>query len=130
MSELTSKEKLIVAVSGGRDYKDDAKIDGVLTKLHRERGIELLIEGGCPVGDGGADERSRKWAKRNEVNCISVPPKSKLFGWPSCGPRRNQEMGSMKPEVWVLFPGGKGTASARECALACGAELIEVGYDD
>jgi hypothetical protein len=122
--------RLIVAVSGGRDYADAAKVDSVLGKLHKERGIELIIEGACPVGHGGADELSRKWAKKNEVNSLSVPAKSKLFGWPSCGPQRNQEVARLKPDVWVLFPGGRGTASAKECATQCGAEVIEVSYDD
>jgi hypothetical protein len=120
----------IVAVSGGRDYTDDAKLNFVLSEIHRLVGIELLIEGGCPAGDGGADERARKWAKKNEVNCLSVPPKAKKHRWPAAGPIRNAEVGSMKPNVWVLFPGGRGTDSARRVAAEHGIRTIEVGYSD
>lgn len=130
MTKELLSEGLIVAVSGGRDYRDDAKIASVLGRLHKERGIQLLIEGECPVGDGGADERARKWAKKNEVNYMGIPPKAKKYGWPAAGPARNQEMASCKPDVWVLFPGGRGTASAKQCAVACGAEIIEVSYGE
>lgn len=125
-------EQLIVAVSGGRDYTDANKVNEVLGKLHRERGIELIIEGGCPVkrNGGGADGLARKWAEANEVNCLTIPPKSKRFGWPSCGPIRNQEMCRMKPELWVLFPGGRGTASAAEVAEQAGIKTLVVTYGD
>lgn len=116
--------KLIVAVSGGRDYADAKRVDEVLSYIHQNRGITLLIEGACPVG--GADELARLWAKLNEVNCLSVPPKAKQFNWPACGPRRNAEMADWNPNIWVLFPGGKGTASAKKCAVACTAEIVEV----
>lgn len=124
------REGLIVAVSGGRDYSDVAKVKSVLDKILKERGICLLIEGECPVGDGGADELARLWAKKNQVNYLGVPPKVKKYGWPSAGPRRNREMAELKPELWVLFPGDKGTANARENALAIGCEILEVTYGD
>lgn len=119
----------VVAVSGGRDYKSDTFINHTLDFVNEHVGIRLLIEGGCPVGDGGADERARKWAKRNEVNCLSVPAKSKQYGWPACGPKRNHEIGEMKPELWVLFPGGKGTLSARKVAEEKGIARIEIANE-
>jgi hypothetical protein len=129
---VTEEPQLIVAVSGGRDYTDAGKVNEVLGKLHSERGIALIIEGGCPVkrNGGGADGLARKWAEANEVNCLTIPPKSKRFGWPSCGPIRNQEMSRMKPELWVLFPGGRGTASAAEVAQQAGIETLVVKYGD
>jgi hypothetical protein len=133
MSESISLEpQLIVAVSGGRDYTDANKVNEVLGKLHRERGIALIIEGGCPMkrNGGGADGLARKWAEANEVNCLTIPPKSKRFGWPACGPIRNQEMSRMRPELWVLFPGGRGTASAAEVAQQSGIETLVVKYGD
>jgi hypothetical protein len=113
-------------VSGGRDYTDDATLNGVLDRIHAKQPITLLIEGGCPVGDGGADERARKWAKRNEVNCLSVPAKVKKHRWPAAGPRRNDEMAGFGADLWVLFPGGRGTASAKETARLFGIKIHEV----
>ena len=120
----------IVAASGGRNYTDDRRIAGVLGRIHERLGIELLIEGACPVGDGGSDSRCRAWAIKHEINCLSVPPKVKKHHWPAAGPRRNQEMGEMTPSVWVLFPGGRGTANAREVAERLEIPIVEVGYDD
>jgi hypothetical protein len=127
-----TSEQLIVAVSGGRDYTDANKVNEVLSKIHRERGIELIVEGGCPVkrNGGGADGLARKWAEANEVNCLTIPPKSKRFGWPACGPIRNQEISRCKIELWVLFPGGRGTASAAEVAKQAGIETLVVTYGD
>lgn len=129
---MSNEPQLIVAVSGGRDYTDASKVNDVLSQLHRERPIALIIEGGCPVkrNGGGADGLARKWAEVNEVNCLTIPPKSRRFGWPACGPLRNQEMGRMKPELWVLFPGGRGTASALEVATEAGIETLVVNYGD
>lgn len=124
--------KLVVAVSGGRDYTDARKLNAVLDKLHTEQGIELLIEGGCPVkrNDGGADGLARKWAEANEVNCLTIPPKSRIYGWPSCGPIRNAEIARCKPDKWVLTPGGKGTLSAASEAEKAGIEIVRVSYGD
>jgi hypothetical protein len=120
------EDGIIVAVSGGRDYGDRDKVYSVLDGLHKRRTIVLLIQGQCYKG--GADKLSEDWAQSREVNCMSVPAKTKKFGFRAAGPIRNKEIGSMKPCVWVLFPGGNGTASAKQCAEDCGAELIEVTY--
>lgn len=127
---------VVCAVSGGRDYTDDKRLIATLDFIHKTVGIELLLEGGCHVGDGGADERARKWAKKAEVNCLSVPAKSKRNGWPSAGPKRNAEMAYLMGErkkvgndaLWVFFPGGKGTASAKNIAAENGITRYVVGY--
>lgn len=116
----------VVAVSGGRDFKDTARVWSVLDEIHAEREITLLIEGECPAGDGGADERSRTWAKARQVNYMGIPPKQKKYGWPKCGPMRNEEMGQFSPHLWVLFPGGRGTDSARRIAAQLGIKQHEV----
>jgi hypothetical protein len=121
---------ILLAVSGGRDYTDATKVDHVLGTIHKTVGIELLIQGECHVGHGGLDELSRKWAKKNEVNCMSVPAKSRKYSWPAAGPMRNNEMAAMKPCAWALFPGGKGTDSARRIAQEKGIRIIEVSYVD
>lgn len=115
---------LIVAVSGGRDYTDTKKVWATLDQLHKERGVELLIQGQCYKG--GADDLAAKWAQANCINCLSVPAKVKQHGFNAAGPIRNREIASMKPNVWVLFPGGAGTASARREAQNAGIEIFEV----
>lgn len=117
---------IVVAVSGGRDYSDARHVDAVLGTIHRLWDIRLLIEGECPVRRGGLDELARLWAKRNEVNCLCIPPKAAKFGWPAAGPLRNSEIGSWMPHAWILFPGGAGTFNAGEIAHKRGIRCIEV----
>lgn len=117
---------ITVAVSGRRDYTDARRVDEIMGEIHRIVGIGLVIQGECPVLEGGLDELSRRWAKRNEINCLSVPPKVRKHGWPSAGPIRNREMGALKPHLWVLFPGGAGTDSARQVACSMRIKRIEV----
>lgn len=124
----TVTQGVIVAVSGGRDYGDRDKVYSVLDGIHKARTIELLIQGQCYKG--GADRLAEDWAQSREVNCMSIPAKTKKHGFKSAGPIRNEEIGSCKPCIWVLFPGGAGTASAKRCAEACGAEIIEVTYGE
>lgn len=119
---------ILVAVSGGRDYTDREKVFRTLDELHAKRPVELIIQGQCYKG--GADKLAADWAQSHEINCLAIPAKTKKYGFKSAGPIRNEEIGSAKPCVWVLFPGGAGTASAKRCAEACGSEIIEVGYDD
>lgn len=110
----------VVAVSGGRHYSNKRRVFDVLDEIHAEDPISLLIEGECP--DGGADELARQWAKSREVNYKGVPPKVQKYGWPAAGPLRNREMGEMRPNLWVLFPGGRGTNSAKGIAEELGIE--------
>lgn len=122
----------ILAVSGGRDYNDVRTLSNVLDSVHAIYKIRLLIQGECHVGNGGADEMTRLWAKARQINCLSVPAKSNLFGWPAAGPKRNEEMADfcfpdfrISPEYWLLFPGGRGTESARNIAKANAIEVLE-----
>lgn len=117
---------IVVAVSGGRYYHDTEHVDDVLGTVHRIWTIKLLIEGACPVARGGLDELARVWAKRNEVNSLSVPPKAKKYGWPDAGPLRNGEMATMYPHVWLLFPGGDGTRNAGYAARCMNIPCVEV----
>ena len=119
------KRGLIVAVSGGRYFEDAKMVARTLGKIRDERGIRLLIEGGCNVWHGGADELCRKWAKDAQINCLSVPAKWREHGTPEAGPIRNREIASFKPSLWVFFPGGRGTKDARSVAEMFGIEIVD-----
>lgn len=128
---------LTVAVSGSRSYADIARVAAVLDDVQKQRGIKLLIEGACPFKnsdlggiDGGLDEIARLWAKKNEVNSLSLPPKSKRIPWPGCGPARNREIAHFQPQVWILFPGASGTQNAREMAMEFKVTRLEVTSDE
>jgi hypothetical protein len=92
-----------------------------LSRLHAQRRIALIIQGQCVKG--GADKLAAMWAEVNEVNCLSVPAKWKTLNNKQAGKLRNREMGLLdvdmlrpKIDVWILFPGGGGTADAARVA--------------
>lgn len=113
---------IIVAVSGGRDYADRGALWRALDQLNERARIGLVIQGECTTG--GADELARLWAKARDVNCLSVP--AKWRHGPGAGPIRNHAIGVMRPDVWLLAPGGKGTASARSVAIRNKIKRIEL----
>jgi hypothetical protein len=122
----------IIAVSGGREYNDANTLFNVMDSVHAIYKISLVIQGECHVGHGGADNMTRLWAKSRQINCLSVPAKSNKHGWPAAGPKRNEEMADLcfpdfrlSPDYWLLFPGGRGTESARNIAKANAVEVLE-----
>lgn len=95
-----------VLVCGGRYFKHQAIVDDTLDKLHRQVGIECIIEG----GDDGADLCAWKWALGRRVYEERYEADWKGHG-KAAGPRRNARMLSeSKPDLVVAFPGGNGTA--------------------
>ncbi len=122
----------IIAVSGGRDYNDAHTLSNVMDSVHAIYNLWLVIQGECHVGNGGADNMVRLWAKAREINCLSIPAKPNKYGWPAAGPKRNEEMADLcfpdfrlSPDYWLLFPGGRGTKSAENIARANGIEVLE-----
>ena len=95
---------MIVLVCGGRNYANQSKVHGYLSRLHREKKIEAIVQGGAT----GADNHARQWAKFNNVKVITYFP-----DWdkgPYAGFLRNQMMLEEEcPDLVVAFPGGHGT---------------------
>jgi len=130
---------LRVLVCGGRDYRDLEKVREVLDGIHAERGIALIIEGGQRTYErardhdslvGGADGLAWRWAK-----CRGVPCVTEAANWRrrdgsidyGAGPARNTLMLERhRPDVGVVFPGGRGTADMRGKLAAAKVEIIDV----
>lgn len=92
-------------VCGGRDYSDRAELYAVLDRVHRERGVDLLIAGGAP----GADSLAEQWADNRGVPKAIEPALWQKHG-KAAGPIRNQLMlDKHLPTGAVAFPGGNGT---------------------
>ena len=111
-----------VLVCGGRKYNNEIRLYSVLGKMHRERGIEAVINGAAP----GADTLAVKWAIANGINTITYAAEWDKHGR-AAGPKRNQAMlEGEKPDSVVAFPGGRGTADMVRRARAAGITVVEI----
>ena len=113
-----------VLVCGGRSYRDIVRVFSVLDKLHREAGIECLIQGGAK----GADRLAYEWAGQS-----SVPTETYEADWENqgsfAGPARNKRMlDEGKPDLVIAFPGGRGTADMVRKARRAGVEVVEISH--
>ncbi|MBY3434852.1 DUF2493 domain-containing protein [Rhizobium laguerreae] len=127
-----------LVVTGGRDYRDTARVFSALDELHERRPITLLIEGEAD----GLDKRARVWAIRNGVPVQPCPApwddidhpdavvRYSRSGKPydvTAGTRRNQGMiDEWQPDFGLVFPGGVGTADMRRRLVAAGIPFEEV----
>jgi len=111
-----------VIVCGGRKYNNATRLYSILGKLHRERGVDVVIQGGA----SGADELAAKWAAANGVNTITYAAEWDKHGR-AAGPKRNQAMlEKEKPDGVVAFPGGSGTADMIRRAEAAGVPVWRI----
>lgn len=107
-----------VVVTGGRNYRDAARVAEVLSKLP----ITRLSQGGAR----GADTLAILWAIRNQIEFRTY-----VAAWAkegkAAGHLRNQRMLDAElPDLVVAFPGGRGTADCVRRAKAMGIEVLEV----
>lgn len=111
-----------VLVCGGRAYEEREHLFVTLDRLHRARGITLVIAGGAR----GADTLAEEWAKDRSVPHQIFHAEWDTLGRPA-GPIRNQRMlDEGKPDLVVAFPGGKGTADMVRRAYEAGVRVMEV----
>jgi len=111
-----------VAVSGGRDYQDQDEVFLVLDALHGLRRISHLILGGAV----GVDSHAQCWAIERRVSHTVYY--ADWDGWGNqAGPLRNRKMIiEGKPDICVLFSGGRGTGNMRKQCRKFGIEIIEI----
>lgn len=114
---------LRVLVCGGRDYCDQARIYTALDRLHSERGVALIIEGGAR----GADRIARSWAQARGIPYKTFDAAWKRLG-NAAGPVRNQQMlDEGGPDAVVAFPGGSGTADMVDRSIRAGLKVWHPG---
>lgn len=112
-----------VLVCGGRDFADEKLLNYTLDKIHVDRMITKVIEGGAR----GADTLARLWVSRTPgIDIQTVKAQWEKFG-KAAGAIRNREMlYGCNPQLVVAFPGGRGTADMVRIARAAGVEVLEV----
>ena len=109
-------------ICGGRDFKDEDAAFVFLDRLHAERPVTLVIEGGAR----GGDAIGRAWAMARGIEVVTYFADWSLQGR-KAGPLRNIRMlEDGKPTLVVALPGGKGTAHMISIARDAGIEVIEM----
>lgn len=111
-----SDDGLSLLVCGGRAYSDRNELSAALTRIHRRRGIVVVIHGGA----SGADALAKEWAQRHGINTIGYPADWAKHG-KAAGPIRNAFMlEHAKPDAVMAFDGGRGTADMVKRAKGAG----------
>jgi hypothetical protein len=118
----------VVAVTGGRFYNNRGHIYQVLTDLHQQQPITLLVHGACHVNNRlNADFLAEDWACFTQIPYLGIPANSNHFGWPMAGPTRNAAMlHDYGVDTLVAFPGGSGTNGCVNIARAMNREAGHV----
>lgn len=127
-----------IAVTGGRNYHDRARVEETLNRIHAATPLDVLIHGDA----SGADSLARDWAVRNGVRHDPYPaawddldavpcrikigrnrrPYNALAGF-----NRNIRMLLQgAPELLVAFSGGAGTQHMRAQALRRDIAVLDV----
>ena len=119
-----SKPKRVL-VCGGRDCTDQDFVWGELDKLHTFFGFKFVIEGGAR----GVDSLAGGWATQRGLINLKFPAEWERLGR-GAGHARNKEMlVKGKPDMVIVFPGGKGTNNMRETALKHGVPVLRFCLD-
>lgn len=114
---------MILLVCGGRDYKDQDRMNKVLSKIKKDWKEIEIIHGGA----SGADSLADDWARVHKVKRTPYYAKWKTHG-KSADPIRNKQMlEDGKPDIVVAFPGGKGTENIIAIAEKAGVPVIKIG---
>ena len=111
----------LVAVTGGKDYQDHAKIWATLDKVLKKHPDMVLIHGGAP----GAERIAAQWAEARERPQIVFKPdwnahkKAAPF-------RRNDKILDLLPAGVVAFPGSGISENLTDKAEQMGIPVMRV----
>jgi hypothetical protein len=109
-------------VCGGRDYDNASFLFAALDAINTlDGGVDCVIHGGAR----GADRLAGDWADYHHIPQRAFTAQWVKYGR-AAGPRRNQEMLDQgKPDVVIVFPGGRGTVDMVRRARVAGVRVIE-----
>lgn len=114
----------IIAVTGGRDFDDDAFVNRKLDELDKMISIDAILSGHC---QSGADHWAERWVLHRRKDLILFPANWGGRGNPA-GPHRNRMMlnvlKALEPRpLLIAFPGGQGTADCVGYAHLVGVDV-------
>lgn len=111
---------LRVLVCGDRNFSDTEYLYEILDECHKNRLIDVIIEGDAR----GADRIAGYWAKKNKIDLRIFPADWAKYG-KAAGPIRNKQMlDEGKPDLVIAFlaPNSIGTANMLAQAQKAGVE--------
>lgn len=116
-----------IAVSGGRDFKDETFVRKSLDLFRRYLASSGVEKFELAHGDAkGVDYFAKQWALSEAIEQVPFPSRWLEHGR-SAGPVRNREMLTSGVSCLVAFPGGKGTENAVSTAKSLGIKVYRVG---
>jgi hypothetical protein len=110
-------------ISGGRQYRFNQSGQEYLNKLYFTHQFSSLVNGKAK----GVDEAAEKWANLKEI-----PVQPFYADWNKHGKKagilRNQQMVDQltKSDLFIAFPGGRGTDDAFRRAEKAGVQIIDL----
>lgn len=107
-------------VCGGRHYVNGVHVRATLDRLHAERPITVVVNGGAD----GADRLARQWADGAQIQVHTYRANWQKLG-KAAGPERNLRMlRESKPDLVVAFPGGRGTVNMLDLTRRAGVRYL------
>jgi YspA, cpYpsA-related SLOG family len=114
---VMNDDPVIALFCGSREWSDRQSIRADLRSLPQG---SVVVEGGAR----GADRIARDEARSLGIHVATVPALWRRFGR-SAGPRRNQAMLRLRPDVVHAYPlGGRGTAHMIDAAERAAIEVM------
>ena len=112
-----------VLIAGGRDFNNEEEMWAALSGLSSTT-TTAVISGGAR----GADRLGEGWAKARGIPVERYPALWEEHG-KAAGHIRNQLMlDDGKPDLVVVFPGGKGSTSMVQKARKAGVDTVTPGW--
>lgn len=119
-----------VLAYGGRNWRNQVRMNIELDRLHAVLDFDVLINGGQVSRDRakdelyGADWEAAVWASSRGVRVIYFYANWRGEG-DAAGPIRNRRMyHEGRPDLGVEFPGGKGTKSMHGILVRGGVPIV------
>ena len=110
-------------ICGGRHFADHAMFRNAMSDLIRSFGIPSRVIHGDAKG---ADAMADAWARTLAVDIVRYPAKWSQYG-KLAGPIRNQDMINFgKPDLVIIFPGGRGTADMKSRAEKANVKVAQI----
>jgi hypothetical protein len=109
-----------ILVCGGRYYENADAVHQELMRFHWRRPIKVIIHGGV----SGAGIAAEAWARRNRVDVVRYPPNWECLGKKAERLRNDFMLADSRPDVVIVFPGGRDTADLAAKATAAGIQVL------